>query len=75
MDHLPLTETDWVFTVQSMEQVRQGAWGAPWIMALEYGGVGPLWEASTDSALLQEQVARLSRLIKEAGAPSHPSAI
>ncbi len=66
MDHLPLTEADWAFTARAVEQVRQGAWGAPWAVALEYGGVGPLWEASTDAAVLEEQVPRLYDLIKRA---------
>ena len=66
MDHLPLTEADWAFTERALEQVRRGAWGAPWAVALEYGGVGPLWEASTDAAVLREQVPRLRDLVRRA---------
>ncbi len=64
MDHLPLTETDWEFTAWALEQIRRGVWGQPWIVALEYGGVGPLWEAVTDAEVLVDQVPRLRDLIK-----------
>ncbi|MGI8855776.1 MAG: multinuclear nonheme iron-dependent oxidase [Thermomicrobiales bacterium] len=62
-DHLPLTEADWQFTAWSLEQIARGRWGRPGIIALEYGGVGPLWEALTDPAILAEQVSRLSAMV------------
>ncbi len=61
-DHLPLTEVDWQFTAWSLEQIARGRWGQPGVIALEYGGVGPLWEALTDPAILAEQVPRLSAM-------------
>jgi hypothetical protein len=33
-------------------------------IALEYGGVGPLWELVTDKDILREQIPRLHDLIK-----------
>lgn len=59
MDHLPLTETDWAFVLWALARIRAGAWSRPSIVALEYGGVGALWETLTDRAVLATQVPRL----------------
>jgi uncharacterized protein (UPF0276 family) len=64
LDHLPLVKEDWEFYAWSLEQVRRGAWGQPWITTLEYGGVGGVWELLTDRAVLAEQVPRLYRMVK-----------
>lgn len=63
MDHLPLVEADWEITAWALERVRRGAWGQPWVVAFEYGGVGSPWEAMTDEQTLQEQVSRLRSLL------------
>jgi uncharacterized protein len=63
LDHLPMTEPDWDFLSWALEQIRSGQWSTPWIVALECGGVGPLWQAFTDQDALREQVPRLYDLI------------
>jgi len=63
-DHLPFTEADWAFAAWAMDQVHRNAWGEPWVVALEYGGVGRLWETITDEEVLRAQVPRLARLVK-----------
>jgi len=70
-DHLPFTEADWTFAAWAMDEIRRGAWGDPWIISLEYGGVGPLWEAITDEEILRAQVPRLADLVKGA-VPARP---
>ena len=65
LDHLPFTEADWEFAAWAMGHVHSGAWGEPWLVALEYGGVGGAWEAVTDTAILTEQVPRLAALVHE----------
>lgn len=64
LDHLPLTEADWAFTARALARVGGGAWGRPWVVALEYGGVGAIWEASTDAVVLREQLSRLHGLVR-----------
>ena len=66
MDHLPLVEEDWTFTTWAMAEIKRGAWGRPHAIALVCGGVGPLWEATMDTATLADQVPRLARLIADA---------
>jgi uncharacterized protein (UPF0276 family) len=70
IDHLPMTDADWKFAEWSIEQIQSGAWGQPLIVALEYGGISPLWEAITDRAALLDQVPRLYELIRKASARS-----
>jgi hypothetical protein len=66
-DHLPFTDDDWTFAAWAMGEVRRGVWGAPWVVALEYGGVGRFWEAVTDETVLRDQVPRLAALVRGAG--------
>lgn len=63
MDHLPLTEEDWEFTAWAIGELKRGAWGTPGTLALEYGGIGPLWAALTDATVIADQVPRLARLL------------
>jgi uncharacterized protein (UPF0276 family) len=64
MDHLPLTETDWQFVSWALAEIHHGRWAKPWLAALEYGGVGSLYEAVTEIEVLEEQVPRLQKLIQ-----------
>ncbi len=63
-DHLPFTDADWQFVAWSLDQIARGRWGRPWVIALEYGGVGPLWEAVTDADMLAAQVPRLAAMVR-----------
>lgn len=63
-DHLPLTASDWRFVSQSLDNVRAGAWGRPDLATLEYGGVGPLWEAVGEESSMVEQATRLYGLVR-----------
>jgi uncharacterized protein (UPF0276 family) len=65
LDHLPLTAEDWDFYAWALQQVRHGAWSEPWVVALEYGGVGGLLEITADENVLAEQVPRLYSLVKD----------
>ena len=62
MDHLPMTTMDWALLEQAIQKIEVGAWREPWVIACEYSGVGPWWQAVTDKAVLQAQVPRLYTL-------------
>ncbi len=64
---LPLTNTDWMLLEQIMQQIQRDDWGDPWIMACEYSGVGPWWQAVTDKVILQSDVPRLYALAHAGG--------
>lgn len=64
IDHLPMVEQDWAFFQWAMEQILQGAWREPEIVAFEYSGVGQgLFQATTDSEILLNQVPRLYAMV------------
>ncbi len=63
VDHMPMTEADWVFFDWCLEHIRMGKWQAPEIVAFEYGGVGAMWEAITVTDILQEQIPRLHKVV------------
>lgn len=63
-DHVPFTPLDWDMTAWAFEQIHTGAWSRPWIVAFEYGGVGGVFEAMSDSLKIAEQVPRLYRMVK-----------
>ena len=64
VDHRPFSAEDWSFARWAIDQLRAGFWGQPWIMALEYGGVGKFYEAFTWSDELSDVVPRLHELVK-----------
>lgn len=64
LDHLPLVDEDWSLASWALGRVRAGAWHAPDLVTLEYGGVGPAWEAVTLEDAVAEQVPRLRALVK-----------
>jgi uncharacterized protein len=63
-DHLPMTPEDWEILGWAMEQIHNGAWGKPWIITLEYGGIRGWLEAITQKEVLLEQAPRLYQLVK-----------
>ncbi len=64
LDHLPMTAADWQFVDWAMAQVHDGAWRTPEIVAFEYGGIGPMFQAVTSAEVLAEQIPRLYALVK-----------
>ena len=66
VDHLPMVDADWEFLGWVMAEIEAGRWQRPFIIAFEYGGVGPIWSDLTDSDSLAEQLPRMYDLIKGA---------
>lgn len=66
IDHLPMTEDDWTFFDWALERIEDGAWREPEIIAFEYGGVGPWFEALTLREELEKQVPRLYEMVHKA---------
>ena len=62
-DHLQLTEADWPFVEWVLARVHSGEWASPWMMAFEYGGLGPLFEWRSEAAVIAAQVPRLYELV------------
>jgi len=64
LDHLPMTDEDWPFLTWAVEQIRQGAWAKPWMVACEYGGMGSWWELMTEAPILETQIPRMLEMVR-----------
>ncbi len=69
IDHLPLTDNDWAFLSWALSRIRDGVWRTPEVIAFEYGGIGPSFEALTIREVMAEQVPRLFRMVHERQLP------
>jgi hypothetical protein len=66
-EHIPMSDDDWALVAWCLEQIPEGRWARPWVLAFEYGGIGPLMEWRSDERVLAEQVPRLAGLAYDAG--------
>jgi len=64
VDHLPMTEADWTFFSWSLGQIENGNWGKPWVITLEYGGIGGMFAPITDGEAIRQQVPRMKEMVK-----------
>ena len=64
MDHVPLTSADWAYLDWAAAQIRGGAWQEPWVASCEYGGIGSFFAAALDETVIQEQIPRLGKLLR-----------
>ncbi len=62
-----MRESDWQLFVWALDQISQGLWPRPWVITLEYGGVGPHFEWRTDIDALAEQLLHCGTLLRERG--------
>ncbi len=65
MDHQSIRKKDWVILDWVLARIRAGAWSPPWLLAFEYGGVGPTFEWRTKPKVIAEQVPLLYDRIKQ----------
>ncbi|MCB9450349.1 MAG: DUF692 family protein [Anaerolineaceae bacterium] len=63
-DHFPMTETDWFLTEWVLEKIHSGDWPIPWVVALEYGGVGAGFSERSKVEVIAADLPRLYRLVK-----------
>lgn len=63
-DHLPALETDWKLLDWVLNAIQSGAWGNPWMIAFEYGGVGERFENRSETEVIKEQIPILYQKIK-----------
>ncbi|MCD4685215.1 MAG: DUF692 family protein, partial [Anaerolineae bacterium] len=58
-DHVGLTGDDWPFVDWVLARIQSGAWAEPWMLAFEYGGLGPLFEWRSEVEVIAAQVPQL----------------
>ena len=63
-DHLEILDNDWSVLQWAIEQIRKGLWAEPWLLAIEYGGVGPKFEWRSDTEIIASQIPRVFEIVK-----------
>jgi uncharacterized protein (UPF0276 family) len=64
-EHMPLAEHDWELLAWCLDEIRRGGhWARPWVLAFEYGGIGPRAEGRSDAAVLAEQLPRFQAMVR-----------
>jgi len=63
-DHLSIQEEDWYWLDKVLSCIRSGAWGSPWLLAFEYGGVGEPFRWRSNPEVIAEQVPQLYEHIR-----------
>jgi len=63
-DSMAMGQEDWDLVEWVMQQVREGHFAKPWVLAFEYGGVGPAFEWRSEAAVIAEQLPRLRTLME-----------
>lgn len=58
-DHMGLTGDDWPFVEWVLARIRSGEWAEPWILAFEYGGMGPMYEWRSAPEVIAADVPQL----------------
>jgi uncharacterized protein (UPF0276 family) len=63
-DHFPMTEPDWALAEWALEHIHSGRWPQPWVVSLEYGGIGPAFEWRSKADVIAQDVPRLATLVQ-----------
>jgi uncharacterized protein (UPF0276 family) len=63
VDHLPVLDDDWLMLEWVIERIQLGEWAHPWLLTLEYGGVGEKYAERSDPQVIADQVPRLRKII------------
>lgn len=66
-DHFPMTPPDWALLQHVVDHIQAGDWPQPDIIALEYGGVGPMFEWRSDSAVIAQELPRIRQMLTLSG--------
>ncbi len=64
IDHLSILEEDWQHLDWVLARILSGEWSQPWLLAFEYGGVGPVFEWRSDPQVIADQVPQLQKKLK-----------
>ncbi len=61
-DSMPMGREDWALAEWAIARIAGGAWGRPWAVAFEYGGVGPIFASRSGADVIVEQLPRLREM-------------
>lgn len=62
-DSMPMGAEDWALAEDVFSRIDAGAAGRPWCVALEYGGIGPVFEWRSEPDVMETDTDQLRRLL------------
>lgn len=68
-DHLEMTDTDWLLFERTLGMMVRGRAAVPWIVALEYGGLGERFAWRSESRVIADHVPRIHRMLDAMAIP------
>jgi uncharacterized protein (UPF0276 family) len=63
IDHLSMTEEDWLLLEWALDNIHRGEWAEPWVVACEYGGIGEIFAKRSDPAVIAAQIPRMYEMV------------
>jgi len=63
MDSLQMRDEDWELFAWLISLIRNDKAAEPWVVAFEYGGIGPLFDWRSDPEVLRTQIPRLRKIV------------
>ncbi len=66
-DHMPMREEDFELLDWALGRIADGAWARPWALALEYGGLGPIFQWRSHPEVLKRELRALANLLHRHG--------
>jgi uncharacterized protein (UPF0276 family) len=64
VDHLSILKRDWHWLDWVLARIQSGEWNTPWLLAFEYGGVGPEFAWRCEPKIILEQIPLLYERVK-----------
>ncbi|HYO87440.1 MAG TPA: DUF692 family protein [Candidatus Limnocylindrales bacterium] len=74
-DHLAMSKLDWHLLEFALGKVAEGHASVPWIVACEYGGLGPNFAWRSEADVIADHAPRLRRMLDAVSLPEKPDAI
>jgi uncharacterized protein (UPF0276 family) len=62
-DSMPMSEDDWQVAEWVLRRIREGAFARPWTVALEYGGVGPIFDWRSEADEIRSEIERMRAIL------------
>ena len=58
-DSMAMSDEDWAVAEWVLREIKAGRWAKPWVLAFEYGGVGPGFAWRSEADVIAKQLPRL----------------
>ncbi len=66
-DSMPMQDPDWDLLDWALERIAADEWARPWVVTLEYGGVGPHFEWRSDRVTMARDINLLAGKLSSRG--------